>query len=47
MSCMPNRHLPDSDQINKVFDTLDLIVVRVTLLALIVLGAYALLRHHI
>ena len=32
--------------INRVFDVLDLIVVRLTLLGLIALGAYALLRKH-
>jgi hypothetical protein len=32
--------------INRVFDVLDLIVVRFTLLGLIALGAHALLRKH-
>ena len=38
------NELPDI--INRVFDVLDLIVVRVTLLGLAGLGAYALLRKH-
>jgi hypothetical protein len=33
--------------INKVFDALDLLVVRLTILGLALLGAYALLTHHI
>jgi hypothetical protein len=33
--------------INKIFDILDLVVVRLTILGLAVLGAYALLTHHI
>jgi hypothetical protein len=36
--------LPDT--INKVFDILELLVVRVTLLGLAALGAYALFKHH-
>jgi hypothetical protein len=35
------------DIINKVFDILDLLVVRVTILGLAALGAYALFKHHI
>jgi len=38
-------HLPDV--INKIFDILELLVVRLTILGLAVLGAYALLTHHI
>jgi hypothetical protein len=33
--------------INRVFDILDLLVVRLTLLALAALGAYALLKGHL
>ncbi len=32
--------------INKIFDILELLVVRITILGLAVLGAYALLTHH-
>ena len=32
--------------INKCFDVLDLLVVRLTLLALVVLGAYHLIKGH-
>ncbi len=38
------RALPEL--INAIFDVLDLLVVRATLLALVVLGAYALLKNH-
>ena len=38
-------HLPDI--INKVFDILELLVVRATILGLAVLGAYALFQHHV
>jgi hypothetical protein len=38
-------HLPEV--INKIFDILDLLVVRLTIFGLAVLGAYALLTHHI
>jgi hypothetical protein len=33
--------------INKVFDVLDLLVVRTTILGLAALGAYALFKHHV
>jgi hypothetical protein len=39
------NHIPDI--INKVFDILDLLVVRATILGLAVLGAYALFKHHV
>jgi hypothetical protein len=39
------NHLPDI--INKVFDILDLLVVRTALLGLAALGAYALFKHHV
>ncbi len=39
------NRLPDI--INKVFDILDLLVVRLTLLGLAALGAYALFKHHV
>lgn len=35
------------DIINRVFNVLDLLVVRLTLLALAALGAYALLKGHL
>jgi hypothetical protein len=38
-------HLPDA--INKIFDILDLLVVRLTILGLAALGAYALFKHHL
>jgi len=42
---MPDlNHLPEL--INKVFDILDLLVVRCTLLGLAAVGAYAILKHH-
>ena len=44
-------HMPQLDQlpeiINRLFDVLDLLVVRTTILGLAVLGAYALFKHHI
>jgi hypothetical protein len=39
------NHLPDI--INKVFDILELLVVRLTILGLAALGAYALFKHHV
>lgn len=36
-----------TEVVNHVFDVLDLLVVRLTLLALTVLGAYALLKGHL
>ncbi len=43
--------MPDLNQfpelINKVFDILDLLVVRLTLLILAALGACALFKHHV
>jgi hypothetical protein len=33
--------------INKVFDILDLLVVRLAILGLAALGAYALFKHHV
>ena len=46
-SHMPDflTHLPDF--INKVFDILELLVVRATILGLAVLGAYALFKRHV
>ena len=38
------NQLPET--VNRIFDVLELLVVRATLLGLIVLGAYALLRMH-
>jgi len=35
------------DRINLVFDILDLLVVRVTLLILLIVGAYALVKGHL
>jgi hypothetical protein len=35
------------EMINKVFDILDLLVVRFTILGLAALGAYALFKHHL
>ncbi len=39
------NHLPEI--INKVFDILDLLVVRATILGLAALGAYAIFKHHV
>lgn len=33
--------------IKKIFDVLDLLVVRATILGLAILGAYALFKHHV
>jgi hypothetical protein len=45
-SLMPNlSQLPNT--INQVFDVLDLLVVRLTLLGLAALGAYSLFKHHV
>lgn len=41
---MSLKELPEL--INAIFDALDVLVVRATLLALIILGAYALLKSH-
>jgi hypothetical protein len=35
------------DRINHLFDILDLLVVRLTLLALLVIGAYTLIAGHV
>ena len=43
---LPNlSQLPST--INQVFDILDLLVVRLTLLGLAALGAYSLFKHHV
>jgi hypothetical protein len=45
---MIHEHLATlPDLINKVFDILDLLVVRFTILGLAALGAYAPFKHHI
>jgi hypothetical protein len=45
-SAMPDlRQLPNT--INQVFNILDLLVVRLTLLGLAALGAYSLFKHHV
>lgn len=47
MSIMHNLLNELPEVVNRIFDLLELVVVRFTLLALAVLGAYALLsRHH-
>jgi hypothetical protein len=38
--------MPTRDRINEIFDALDLVVVRLTLLALLVIGAYTVIRGH-
>ena len=35
------------DYINAIFDVLDLLVVRLTLLALLIFGAYTLIKGHL
>jgi hypothetical protein len=44
-------HMPSLDQlpeiINRVYDILELLVVRTAILGLAILGAYALFKHHI
>lgn len=43
-----NREMESSvrDRINRIFDLLELLVVRLTLLILLIVGAYTLIRGH-
>jgi hypothetical protein len=41
------RLKPSFQQLNHVFDLLDLLVVRITLLILLIIGAYTVIRGHL